>query len=273
MINNDRRWISLIVLLSAHLLTIIDIFIINVAIPSIQQGISSSDSEIQLVVAMYMIGFASFLIIGGKAGDHYGRKKVFLLGMFLFILSSLGCSVAKTAEILITMRFFQGLSAAFMSPQVLALIQVLFVTHKERTFAIGLYGITIGLGTMLGQFLGGYLVELKPSWLDQPWRYTFLVNIPICITGLILAKVYLTESKDSSSLGMDYSGAVMLSAGLVVLIFSLTIGRDQDTIYFIISLLASLAILTAFVWTQGARHKKKRSFCSISCSSGTKTST
>jgi len=258
MIYNDKRWIPLVVLLSAHLLTIVDIFIINVAIPSIQQGISSSDSEIQLVVAMYMIGFASFLIIGGKAGDHYGRKKIFLLGMFVFMLSSVGCSIAKTAEILIAMRFFQGVSAAFMSPQVLSFIQVLFVNHKERTHAIGLYGITIGLGTMLGQFLGGYLVELKPFWVDQPWRYIFLVNIPICITGLFLAKIYLTESKDSSSLGMDYTGAAVLSAGLVFLIFSLTTGRDLDTIYFILSLLTSLAILTAFVLIQGARYKKKK---------------
>ena len=254
--NNNKNWLSLIILLSAHLLTIVDIFIINVAIPSIQQGIHSSNSEIQLVVAMYMIGFASFLIIGGKAGDHYGRKKLFLLGMFFFMLSSVGCSFAKTSEILIAMRFFQGISAALMSPQVLSFIQILFVNHTARTYAIGLYGITIGIGTMLGQFLGGYLVELKPILVDQSWRYIFIVNVPICITAIILAKAYLTESKDSSSLGMDYIGSVVLSIGLVFLIFSLTIGRDLGTIYFLILLLISLIILTVFILNQGDRNKK-----------------
>lgn len=256
--NNNKNWISLIILLSAHLLTIVDIFIINVAIPSIQRGIHSSNSEIQLVVAMYMIGFASFLIIGGKAGDHFGRKKLFLLGMFLFMISSVGCSFAQTSEVLIAMRFFQGISAALMSPQVLSFIQVLFVNHKARTYAIGLYGITIGIGTMLGQFLGGYLVELKPILVDQSWRYIFIVNVPICITGIVLAKAYLTESKDSSSLGMDYIGSVVLSIGLVFLIFSLTIGRDLATIYFLILLLISLIILTAFILNQGDRNKKRK---------------
>jgi EmrB/QacA subfamily drug resistance transporter len=253
-----RNWISLVILLFAHLLTIVDIFIINVAIPSIQEGIHSSDSDIQLVLAMYMIGFASFLIVGGKAGDSYGRKKVFLLSMFFFMLSSTGCCFAKTPEALIVMRFFQGVSAAFMSPQVLSFIQVLFIDHKERTYAIGWYGITIGIGTMLGQFLGGYLVALRPFIVEQSWQYIFLVNVPICLIGILLAKVYLIESRDSTASRMNLKGAIVLSIGAILLIYSLTIGKDLGTIHFITLLLISFCVLTAFILNQRSRLKKNK---------------
>ncbi|MDQ1165649.1 MFS transporter [Flavobacterium sp. SORGH_AS_0622] len=252
-----KKWTALAVLLSAHLLTIVDIFIINVAIPSIQRGIRAADSEIQLIVSIYMIGLASFLIIAGKAGDHYGRKKVFLLGIFLFMLSSIGCCFAAKPGILMLMRFLQGISAALMSPQVLSFIQVLFTHHTDRTYAIGLYGITIGLGTTLGQFLGGYLVGLEPVVVQQSWQYIFMVNVPICIAAIVMGSAYLPESKDTSSRGMDYTGAGLLCSGLVCLIFSVTIGRDLGAAYCLVSLLFSLIILTAFVINQ--RHKNRKS--------------
>jgi EmrB/QacA subfamily drug resistance transporter len=254
----NSSWSSLFILLFAHLLTIVDIFIINVAIPSIQQGLHSSDTEIQLVVAMYMIGFASFLIVGGKAGDYYGRKQVFLMGMLFFMLSSFGCCLAKSSEVLIAMRFFQGVSAAFMSPQVLSFIQVLFVNHQERTQAIGWYGITIGIGTMLGQFLGGYLINLEPVIVEQSWRYIFLVNIPICIAGIIFSKVILVESKDSTALRMDHTGAVIFNVGAMLLIFTLTVGTELPTAQFLATLLVSLTILIAFVLHQRSRFKKMK---------------
>ena len=254
----NSSWSSLLILLSAHLLTIVDIFIINVAIPSIQQGLHSSNSEIQLVVAMYMIGFASFLILGGKAGDYYGRKRVFLLGMLFFMLSSFGCCVAKTSEVLIVMRFFQGVSAAFMSPQVLSFIQVLFTSHQARTKAIGWYGVTIGIGTMLGQFLGGYLINLEPIIVEQSWRYIFLVNIPICIAGIILSKLILAESKDSTALRMDYTGAIIFNVGAILLIFTLTNGTALEIADFLTALLISLTILAVFVRHQRSRSRKKK---------------
>ena len=253
---DNRSWLSLAILLFAHLLTIVDIFIINIAIPSIQEGIHSSDSDVQLVVAMYMIGFASFLIVGGKTGDYYGRKKVFLFSMFFFMLSSVGCCFAKTSETLIFMRFFQGVGAAFMSPQVLSFIQVLFKNHKERTYAIGWYGITIGIGTMLGQLLGGYLVNLEPFIVDQSWQYIFLVNVPICLIGMSMAKVYLTESREPTAGRMNFKGAFVLSIGAILLIFSLTIGKDLDTIYFITLLFTSFSILTVFILNQRSRLKR-----------------
>ncbi|MFC0776976.1 MFS transporter [Flavobacterium sp. HJSW_4] len=254
----NRRQVSLLILLMAHMLTIVDIFIVNIAIPSIQDGLDAAHAEVQLVVAMYMIGFASFLIIGGKAGDHYGRKRILLLGLFFFMLSSVCCGLAQTSGQLILSRFFQGVSAGLMSPQVLSYMQVLFKDHKERTYAIGWYGIAIGIGTMLGQFLGGFLVELNPIVVDQSWRYIFLINIPVCAVTMLFANKFLPLSKDRFSLKMDYSSACLLSIGLVTLILSLTIGLEQDSCLVGTLLTISLVLLLCFFVRQKQRKKKQK---------------
>ncbi|MCM0666747.1 MFS transporter [Flavobacterium tyrosinilyticum] len=253
----NKKYISLLILLLAHLLTILDIFIVNVAIPSIQRGLGSSNGKIQLVVAMYMVGFASFLIIGGKTGDYFGRKRIFVLGMLLFMISSAGCGFADSTDQLIILRFFQGISAGFMSPQVLSYIQVLFKDHKERTYAMGWYGIAIGIGTMLGQFLGGFLVELKPFLIDQSWRYIFLINIPICASGILLAIRYLNPSRDYSSLQMDYWSAFILCIGLALLVFSMAVGLEQNGLVKI-TLPVSLVFICVFIFRQIKSKSSKR---------------
>jgi EmrB/QacA subfamily drug resistance transporter len=258
MVNKNKKRISLLVLLLAHLLTIVDIFIVNVAIPSIQHGLGSTPADVQLVVAMYIIGFASFLIIGGKSGDHYGRKSVFLLGLFLFMLISAFCGFAETSEQLIVLRFFQGMSAGLMSPQVLSYIQALFKNHRERTSAIGWYGIAIGIGTMMGQFLGGFLVELKPLIAGQSWRYIFLINIPICAISIVLGGKYLDQSKDHSSLKMDYTSACILSIGLVMLVSALTVGLELGGHLLKIFLPTSLILLLWFGFRQKRRKEKRK---------------
>jgi len=256
--DKNKNWIQLSILLLVHLMTIVDIFIVNIAIPSIQKDMQSSDSMTQLVVAMYMIGFASFLIIGGKAGDYYGRKKTFILGLVFFMISSAGCGFAQTPGLLIFLRFTQGVSAGFMSPQVLSYIQILFNDHRERTYAMGWYGIAIGAGTMLGQFLGGFLVELKPVFVEQAWQYIFLINIPVCVVTIILARSYLSPSKNVGSSEMDYTSACMICLGLVMLIFSLTFGLEQNSSFIIISLSLSCAILLLFVFRQNIRKSQNK---------------
>ncbi|KAF2082211.1 MFS transporter [Flavobacterium sharifuzzamanii] len=253
----NTKYISLLILLLAHLLTILDIFIVNVAIPSIQRGLDSSNGKIQLVVAMYMVGFASFLIIGGKIGDYFGRKKIFILGLFLFMVTSAGCGFAATTNQLIALRFFQGISASLMAPQVLSYIQILFVSHKERTYAMGWYGIAIGIGTMLGQFLGGSLVELQPFLIDQSWRYIFLINIPICLIAILLAMRYLNRSRDNSSLQMDYWSAFILCIGLALLVFSMAVGLEQKDLV-AITLTISIVFLIGFILRQIKRKLKKK---------------
>lgn len=253
----NKKHISLLILLLAHLLTILDIFVVNIAIPSIQQGLGSTNGKIQLVVAMYMVGFASFLIIGGKMGDYYGRKNIFILGMLFFMFSSVGCGVAITINQLIVLRFFQGISAGLMSPQVLSYIQVLFTDHKERTYAMGWYGIAIGIGTMLGQFLGGFFVELKPFIVDQSWRYIFLINIPVCLIAVVMAMRYLDQSRDHSALQMDYKSACMLCIGLIMLVFSMTVGVEQsDLMKF--SLPIAVLFLLVFVFRQKKRKLRMK---------------
>ncbi|MFH6964753.1 MFS transporter [Flavobacterium plurextorum] len=252
-----NKYISLLILLLGHLLTILDIFIVNIAIPSIQRGLGSSNAKIQLVVAMYMVGFASFLIIGGKMGDYYGRKRIFIIGMILFMLCSAGCGFAGTTDQLILLRFFQGISAALMSPQVLSYIQVLFTDHKERTYAMGWYGIAIGIGTMLGQFLGGFLVEQKPLFIDHSWRYIFLINVPICAVGILLAIRFLNHSRDYSSLQMDYLSACILCTGLAMLVFSMAVGLEQSS-QAVISLPVSIILILIFIIRQIRRKSKKK---------------
>src|ERR1700759_3074060 len=128
-------WIALIIVLTAPLLSVIDVFIINVAIPSIKKGVHATDAEIQFVIAGYLLGYAAFLITGGRAGDHFGRKKVFFWGMLAFTIASCLCGLSMTPLQLNITRFFQGLSASFMVPQTISFIQVLFTDTKERAKA------------------------------------------------------------------------------------------------------------------------------------------
>ena len=249
----NNKTISLLILLLAHVLTILDIFVVNIAIPTIQQGLNSSNGKIQLVVAMYMVGFASFLIIGGKTGDYYGRKKIFILGLLLFMFSSAGCGFAFTINQLITLRFFQGVSAGLMSPQILSYIQVIFTNHKERTYALGWYGISIGIGTMMGQFLGGFFVALKPFIIDQSWRYIFLINVPTCLITIFLAIHYLEESRNLASLRMDYTSACILCIGLIMLVTAMAVGSEQNGAIKIAFPLSILFLLTFLI-----RQKRRK---------------
>src|SRR6201996_6445153 len=127
-----NKWLELLIVLSAPLLSVIDVFIINIAIPAIKKGVHATDAEVQFVIAGYLLGYAAFLITGGRAGDHFGRKKVFFWGMLFFTFASCLCGLSQTPVQLIVTRFFQGLSASFMVPQTIAFIQILFTDTKER---------------------------------------------------------------------------------------------------------------------------------------------
>src|ERR1700755_1366504 len=132
MATSNNRWLVYAILLTAPLLSVIDVFIINVAVPAIQKGTQATDAEVQLVIAGYLLGYAAFLITGGRAGDHFGRKKVFFWGMFFFTVASCLCGLSMSPIQLNITRFFQGVSASFMVPQTIAFIQVLFTEKKER---------------------------------------------------------------------------------------------------------------------------------------------
>jgi len=219
----NNRWLVLLILLTAPLLSVIDIFIINVAIPAIKNGVQASDAELQLVIAGYLLGYASFLITGARSGDVFGRKKVFMWGMLLITLISCLCGLAQTPLQLNIARFFQGIAAAFMVPQTISYIQVLFPEKEARTKAVGMFGIATGMAAIIGQFLGGYFSELQISF--GGWRLIFFINLPLGLIALLTARRYLKETpiKEAS---FDMAGVTILTAALVCLIYPLVQGRE-----------------------------------------------
>jgi EmrB/QacA subfamily drug resistance transporter len=225
MLKKENKWFSLTILLAAPLLSVLDVFIINVAVPSIKRGIAANNSQMQLVIALYLLGYASFQITSGRAGDYLGRKKVFIAGMFLFTFFSCLCGFAQSPLQLIICRFFQGLSAAIMTPQTIAMMQLIFPEQEERTKAVGLYGIVMGFATILGQFLGGYLSNTH--WLIAGWRLIFFVNLPLGMLAILLAAFFLRETERKNAGRLDYGGAFILTAGLFCLIIPLIIGRED----------------------------------------------
>ncbi|WP_261511125.1 MFS transporter [Chryseobacterium paludis] len=250
---------KLIVILFAQLLTIMDIFIINVSIPSIQNDINATNGEMQLIIASYLIGFASFLITGGRLGDLYGRKKIFIIGLFFFMISSIACGLSSHSVLLMISRFVQGVSAALMSPQVLSMIQIFFPDHENRTKAMGWYGITIGLGTLSGQFLGGYFSSL--TFMEESWRLIFLINIPICLLAIFLGWKVLDESKNSLESSFDFMGIFLLATGLFCFTYSLTMmEHDNERMKNILLLAVSTVILFFFIKNQKARMEQTKSY-------------
>lgn len=243
------RWFQLIILLTAPLLSVIDVFIINVAIPSIKSGIHASNAEIQLMIAGYLLGYASFMITSSRLGDHFGRKKIFFIGMLAFTISSCLCGMAVSPLQLNIFRVLQGVSAALMIPQTLSYMQIIFPEHKERTKAVGFYGITLGIASILGQFLGGYLSELH-LFMDG-WRLIFFINLPVGILALIATARYLKETPGNRTKRFDYGGVVILTAALVALIYPLIQGREQGwPAWSFVLLLVSVLLFIWFIYNQ-----------------------
>lgn len=247
--NNNSKWLALVIVLTAPMLYVIDIFIINMAIPAIKKGVNATDAEIQLVIAGYLLGSAAFLIIGGRAGDYLGRKKVFFWGMLCFTLTSCLCGLSETALQLNITRFFQGLSSSIMVPQSIAFIQVLFTDPKERARAIGWYGVTLSIAAIIGQILGGYLVDTHFG--IEGWRLIFLINLPVGMVSLWAIWKFLEETEKENGPGFDYSGASVLTVGLMCLIYPLTEGREEGwPIWSLLMMLIAVLVLAYFVADQ-----------------------
>ncbi|MEO3402603.1 MFS transporter [Mucilaginibacter sp. CAU 1740] len=254
---STNKWLELAIVLSAPLLSVIDVFIINVAIPAIKKGVHASDAEVQLVIAGYLLGYAAFLITGGRAGDHFGRKKVFFWGMLAFTVTSCLCGLSTTALQLNITRFFQGLSASFMVPQTIAFIQILFTEPKERAKAIGMFGITLGIASVTGQVLGGYLSDTH--WVIDGWRLVFFINLPIGIATLWATYKYVNETKANQGSKFDYSGIAILTAALFCLIYPLIEGREKGwPLWSIALIVASFGIFAFFIRNQKQKLAENR---------------
>ncbi len=218
-----RRWLALVVVMAASFMAIFDQFVVNVAIPTMQRDLHASFAQIQFVIAGYALAYAVTLITGGRLGDIYGRKRLFMVGMAGFTLASALCGLAPGPGLLVAARLVQGLGAALMSPQVLSIIQVTF-PEGERSGALSVYGAVIGIASLAGQALGGFLIRANLFGLG--WRVVFLVNIPVGIAALIAAGPLVRETRSPSARRLDLGGVAIISAGLFLLTFPIVEGRD-----------------------------------------------
>jgi EmrB/QacA subfamily drug resistance transporter len=219
---DPRRWIALASVLTAAFMVLLDISIVNVAIPAIRNNLSVNNADIQFVVAGYGLAYALLLITGGRLGDIYGRKRLFMAGMGGFVIASALCGLAPNAITLDVARVVQGLMAALMFPQVLSVIQVSF-PPQERARVFGFLGAVIGIATITGPVVGGLII--RDDLTGGSWRWIFLVNLPIGIVSLITAYRVVGESKAPHATGLDIPGVLIASTGLFLLVYPLVEGQ------------------------------------------------
>jgi EmrB/QacA subfamily drug resistance transporter len=247
-------WPALWIILFGPVMTVIDVFIVNVGLPTIQSFFHTTNAQVQLVVAAYLVGYTVFLVMGSRLGDHFGRKRLFWVGLVLFTLTSAGCGFAATIGQLVFFRLLQGLSAALSVPQAVTLIHLYFPDHKDKNRAFGYYGLSLGVATILGQFLGGYLITVP--LIKDSWRLIFLVNLPVGLIATLLAVWRLRESRPEKPGRFDVPGLVLLTAFLGVLIYPLIQGREQGWPAWSFWLLAGAGVLG--VWFFLDQRRKSR---------------
>ncbi|MGA5129441.1 MFS transporter [Streptomyces olivoreticuli] len=249
-----RRWLALAVVMTASFMDLVDVTIVNIAMPSIQRDIDASFSVLQWLSEGYALAFAIGLITGGRLGDIYGRKRMFLLGMGGFTLASMLCGIVSDPQLLVAARVLQGLMAAMMVPQVLSIIHVTFPAH-ERGKVFGMFGAIVGLGAVSGPLLGALLTQWNLFGLE--WRPIFLINLPVGIAGLLLGRRFIIESKAPRALKLDLVGVALASAGLLMLLYPLTQGREHDwPVWGFVSMALSAPMFVAFVLYE--RHKSAK---------------
>ncbi|MCX8131707.1 MAG: MFS transporter [Clostridia bacterium] len=239
-----RRWISLAIVLVAVFMDLLDSTIVGLAIPVIQRDIGTSLTLMQWVIAAYSISLSILLIVGGRLGDIFGRKRIFILGVAGFILASAICGCAQNAVILIGARAMQGGMAALMIPQVLSIIHILF-PPKERGIALGIYGGVVGLATISGPLIGAFLIH--GNLFSLGWRTIFLINIPIGIVTLICTIIFIEESKSSKAMRLDIIGMVIVTAGLLLFVYPLIQGGEEGwPIWSFLMIIISIPIFAVF---------------------------
>jgi len=243
-LDSSRRWWVLATVVAAQFMFGVDAFIVNVAIPTIATELHASAAQIEAVIAIYLIAYATLVVTGGRLGDIYGTRNVFVAGVAGFTITSLWCGLAQSGSELIVARLAQGATAALMVPQVLATIHLLFA-DASRPRAFGIYGIVLGLAGAAGFLLGGILVTLDLAGLG--WRAVFFVNVPFGAVIIALALRIMPMAPRRAGTRLDIPGAVVLFAGLLCLIGPLLFGHDLHwSIWVWLSMALGVAIILAF---------------------------
>jgi EmrB/QacA subfamily drug resistance transporter len=213
----DRRWSALALIVTAQFMVILDVAIVNVALPSIKSDLNFSQTNLQWVISAYAIMFGGVLLLGGRLADLLGRRRLFVAGLGLFAVSSLLCGLAWSESSLIAFRAVQGLGGALLAPAALSLLMTIFAEGRERNLALGIYGAASGSGAAVGVLLGGVLT----SYLN--WSWIFFINVPVGIAAIALAPVLLEEGRAAlSHRHFDVPGAASITAGLMLLVYAAT---------------------------------------------------
>jgi MFS family permease len=204
-------------------LPMIDFFIVNVALPTINSSLHASTTTLELVIGGYALGYSLLLVMGGRLGDTFGRRRLFMIGMAAFTLTSLACGLAPSASILVLARVLQGAAAAMMAPQVLSTVQAT-TTGQRKSRALGIYGAVVGLSVVAGQLLGGVMVSANIGGLT--WRPIFLINVPTGLIGLWLARRTVPATRSANPATLDLPGTAVFGATMLALLIPLTEGRS-----------------------------------------------
>jgi EmrB/QacA subfamily drug resistance transporter len=221
-IEGRNRWLALVVLCLGDLMIVLDVTIVGVALPSIREDLGFSETSLAWVVNAYLLTFGGFLLLGGRLGDLFGHRRLFLAGITLFTLASLGCGLAGSQEFLVGARAVQGLGGAVVSAVALSLIVTLFTEPSERAKAMGVFGFVAAGGGSIGVLLGGILTDA----LD--WHWIFLVNLPIGVAVFALTLVLIPSARGQASVGrIDVAGAVTVTAALMLAVYAIVNGNEQ----------------------------------------------
>jgi EmrB/QacA subfamily drug resistance transporter len=239
-----NRWLVLVIVCLAQFMVVLDATVVNIALPSIQQGLSFSDADLQWVINAYTLVFGGFLLLGGRAADLLGRKRLFLAGVALFSLASLLNGLAQSSSMLIAGRALQGLGGALVSPAALSILMTSFPGTAERTKALGVWSAIVAGGAAAGLLLGGVLTDLLS------WEWIFFVNVPVGIVAIAAALRFVPESRDESAhRSFDLAGATTVTSGLVVLVYGIVKAQEYGwgSTRTIGTLALAGALLAAFV--------------------------
>ncbi|MDP4504954.1 MFS transporter [Nonomuraea turcica] len=245
---------GVLILLAGAFLPIMDFFITNVALPSIDASLHASASSLELVIAGYGVAYAALLVLGGRLGDRYGRHRIFLGALVGFITASLACGIAPSVEVLIGARIVQGATAALLIPQVLATFHHT-LEGERKARAVAMYGATSGIAAVVGQLVGGLLVSADIA--GTSWRPIFLVNVPIGVVVLLVAARIVPDTRSHRPVGVDLPGTVLFAAALTALLIPLTEGHSLGWPWWTWALFAVAVVLGAVTFVVEKRAEQR----------------
>lgn len=244
----DNKWVILAVLALAQFMVVLDVAIVNVALPSIAADLKFQPNNLQWVITAYTLTFGGFLLLGGRASDLFGRRKIFIGAVTAFFITSLLCGLAQTEGQLIIARAVQGLAAAFMSPAALSIVLTEFKEGKERNAAMGVWAAVAAGGAAAGVLLGGILTQ----YLN--WRWNFFVNVPVGIFVAIISLRLLPHhiGEERGRVKLDLSGAVLATGGLMSLVYGLSKAPSQgwDSVAVWSFIVGGAVLLALFIWNE-----------------------